>query len=94
MKIAGILWLRDYVEKLAVKHRVARYEVEEVFASRPKTRFMEKGDVPGEDMYIALGRTYAGRYLAILFIYKTNRQALVISARNMAKKERKIYGRK
>ncbi|MFQ5616011.1 MAG: BrnT family toxin [Anaerolineales bacterium] len=71
-----------------------RYEVEEVFASRPKIRFMEKGDVPGEDMYIALGRTYAGRYLAVLFIYKADRQALVISARNMAKKERKIYARK
>lgn len=94
MKIAGIFWLRDVVNKLVVKHQVEIYEVEEVFVNRPKIRFMEKGERPGEDVYIGLGKTDAGRYLAVLFIYKINRQALILSARNMAKKERKSYGRK
>ncbi len=93
MKIAGIFWLRDVVYKLAAKHQVEIYEVEEVFDNRPKIRFMEKGERPGEDVYIGLGKTDAGRYLAVLFIYKINRQALILSARNMAKKERKSYGR-
>jgi hypothetical protein len=41
MKIEGIVWLRDIVEKLAWKHEVEPYEVEEVFANQPKIRFKE-----------------------------------------------------
>ena len=44
--------------------------------------------------YIVLGQTNAGRYLAVLFIYKKTREALVLSARDMASKERKQYGKK
>ncbi|MCP4428138.1 MAG: BrnT family toxin [Chloroflexi bacterium] len=94
MKIAGILWLRDYVEKLAVKHGVARSEVEEVFASRPSTRFVEKGHYPDEDVYSAHGQTDAGRYLTVFFVYKSDKRALIVSARNMTKAERRRYGRK
>ena len=46
-----------------------------------------------EDVYLALGRSEAGRYLAVIFIMKNN-NALILSARDMAKKERKQYGRK
>jgi uncharacterized DUF497 family protein len=35
--------------------------------------------------------TNNGRYLAILFIYKLTREALILSARDMAKKEKKLY---
>jgi len=31
--------------------------------SRDKIRFIEKGDVKGEDVYAAMGRSRAGRYL-------------------------------
>lgn len=55
---------------------------------------MEKGERVGEDVYAALGRTAAGRYLIVFFIYKTTKQALILSARDMADKERKLYGRK
>ncbi len=48
MKIEGIVWLRDIVEKLAWKHQVEPYEVEEVFANQPKIRFVEKGKRTGE----------------------------------------------
>lgn len=43
---------------------------------------------------MALGKTFAGRYLAVLFIYKQSGAALILSARDMADKERKQYGRK
>lgn len=39
-------------------------------------------------------RANSGRYLVVFFIYKLNRVALVISAREMDDKERKRYGRK
>lgn len=94
MNIEGIIWLTNIIGKLAVKHRVETYEVEEVLENNPRFRFIEKGDRIGENVYMALGQTEAGRYLTILFIYKTTKEALILSARNMAKKERKIYDRK
>lgn len=62
MKIEGIIWLRDVVDKLATKHHVE----------------------PDQ----------AGRYLAVLFIYKETKEALVLSARDMARREREQYGKK
>jgi uncharacterized DUF497 family protein len=81
------------IDKLAFKHRVETYEVEEVFAGKPKFRFVEKGERDDENVYLALGQTGGGRYLTVLFIHKTG-DALILSARDMAEKERKMYGRK
>ena len=64
-----------------------------MFDNRPKIRFVQKGNRKGEDVYMALGRSAAGRYLAVIFIIKKN-NALILSARDMATKERKQYGRK
>jgi uncharacterized DUF497 family protein len=50
--------------------------------------------VEGEHLYEALGRTDAGRYLAVFFIRKPADKALIISARNMTATERKRYGKK
>jgi len=94
VRIEGIIWHRDVVDKLVSKHQVETYEVEEALNGKPKIRFVEKGHAEGEDVYIALGQTNAGRYLAVLFIYKKTREALVLSARDMASKERKQYGKK
>ena len=94
MKIEGVVWLRDIVDKLAFKHRVETDEVEQVLNGRPKFRFVEKGERKDEDVYIALGQTNTGRYLSVLFIYKKTKEALILSARDMAKKERKQYEKK
>jgi len=94
VRIEEIIWLNQIVEKLATKHRVTPNEVEEVLRTKPKFRFVEKGEREGEDVYIALGQTDAGRYLTVLFIYKPSAQALILSARDMAEKERRQYGRK
>lgn len=94
MKIDGVIWLREVVDKLGFKHHVEPDEVEQVLNSKPKIRFVEKGERRGEDVYVALGQTMAGRYLAVLFIHKRTKEALILSARDMASKERRIYGRK
>jgi hypothetical protein len=94
MRIEGVIWLRNVVDKLASKHHVETYEVEQTLNNKPKIRFMEKGERKGEDVYMALGQTNAGRYLAILFIYKKTKEALILSARDMAPKERRQYGKK
>jgi len=94
MKIDGVIWLRDIVDKLAWKHQVTTDEVEEVFSRQPRYRLIENGEVEGEDLYTALGQTEAGRYLTVYFIRKATNEALVISARDMTKAERKRYGKK
>ena len=94
MRISGVIWLRNVIDKLLVKHNVMTDEVEEVFDRAPRCRFLEKGDVHGEDLYAALGQTNAGRYLIIYFVLKAGSEALIISARDMTKKERKAYAKK
>ncbi len=94
MKIRGVIWLRAVVDKLAVKHHVEAFEVEEALGGKPRVFFVEKGERRGEDVYMALGQTSAGRHLTVLFIYKLTRDALVLSARDMALKERRRYGKK
>ncbi len=94
MRIESIVWLKEIVDKLAAKHRVETYAVEEMLGNRPKFHFVEKGERQGEDVYLALGQTNTGRYLTVLFIYKISREGLILSARDMAKRERRQYGRK
>ncbi len=43
---------------------------------------------------MALGQSGAGRYLTVLFILKLTHEALILSARDMAPKERRRYGQK
>lgn len=94
MRIEGVTWLRAVVDKLAYKHNVQPFEVEEALSNRPKIHRVESGKRKGEDVYMALGRTDSGRYVSVLFIHKTSHEALILSARDMAPKERKRYGRK
>ena len=94
MRITGYLWLEAVVDKIASKHDVTAEEVEEVFADAPRFLFAETGDYEGEDVYLVLGQTDAGRYLVVFFIYKKDRRALILSARDMTNRERRRYGRK
>ena len=94
MYIDDFIWLRDILEKLAVKHRVTPDEAEEVFFNRPWYRFVESGYRTGEDVYSVSGQTDAGRYLIVFFIHKLDNRALILSARDMDKKERRRYERK
>ncbi|MFO7679589.1 MAG: BrnT family toxin [Chloroflexota bacterium] len=94
MRIIGFIWLEQFVEKLLVKHHVEQYEVEDIFYSQPRIEKTGKGKVQGENLYRAMGQTENGRYLTVIFIYKPLEQkALIISARDMDRKERERYGR-
>ena len=94
VRLTGIIWLRDIVDKLAWKHNVTTDEVEEALKSARRFRFIEAGDLEGEDLYAAMGQTAAGRYLIIYFVHKNTGEALVISARNMTRGEKKFYAKK
>ena len=78
-------------EKLYSKHSVAPTEVIEALENHAQFRFVEKGHRPGENVYLALAQTDAGRYLIVFFIYKVDRRALILSARDMTRTERRQY---
>lgn len=94
MKINGIIWYEKIIEKLERKHNVQQDEVREVFTSSPMFRYVEKGLQPNENVYAGLGQTNGGRYIIVFFIYKLNKHALIMSARDMTQSERKKYEQK
>jgi uncharacterized protein len=79
---------------LAWKHSVLPSEVEEALSVACKVFKKEKGRVEGEHLYNALGKTKAGRYLSVFFIRKLDNKALIITARDMNKSERRRYADK
>jgi uncharacterized DUF497 family protein len=91
VQIKSIVWLPEIIEKLEVKHNVTIEEVEEVFELVPIFRRGPRGKRQGENLYKAYGQTKAGRYLFIVFIYKLNRRVLILSARDMTKREQRLY---
>jgi uncharacterized protein len=93
MRIDEIIWREQVVDKLASKHAVTPDEVEQLFQSSPRFRRIESGDRTGEDVYAAAGRTWAGRYLLVFFILKQGGGALILSAREMTRAERRASGR-
>ena len=94
MKISGIIWLEEIVDKIERKHRVKQDEIREILRSSSHFRFVEKGHRRGENVYAALGQTNAGRYLIIFFVRKKTQQAIVVSARDMTVSERRRYEKK
>lgn len=55
MKIKGLIWFDDIIEKLIRKHNVLQSEVREVLENKPHFRFIEKGHRSGENVYAAVG---------------------------------------
>jgi uncharacterized DUF497 family protein len=65
--------------------------LEEVLAGDCGFFKKETDKVEGEHLYNALGRTNNGRYLSGFFVRKLSNKALIVTARDMTKSERKIY---
>jgi uncharacterized DUF497 family protein len=68
LKISGIIWLEDIVDKLRRKHAVEQDEVKEILSSSSYFRFVERGHRKGENVYSAMGQISAGRYLIVFFV--------------------------
>jgi uncharacterized DUF497 family protein len=94
VQVHEVIWLDTVVEKLWRKHHVSVDEVEQVLSRRPRVRKVARGDIAGEDVYAAMGRTTGGRHLMVFYVLKAGAQALVISARQMSTKERRQYAKK
>jgi uncharacterized DUF497 family protein len=91
MRIKRVIWYGRFIDKLWEKHQVDVHEAEEVLQKYGRVRRVRRGHVKGEDVYLALGQTDAGRYLSVFFVYKKSHEAIVISARDMDPAERREY---
>lgn len=85
-------WDEGNESKNWIQHQVSKFEAEEVFFNEPVLLFHDSKHSQVEKRHFVLGKTDADRKLMIVFTARS-RQIRVISARDMSKKERKIYER-
>lgn len=93
-QIAGFDWDRGNETKSHDKHGVSRLEAEQVFFNEPLLVLSDLAHSRDEMRYHALGHTDAGRLLHMTFTVRSNGTLIrVISARDMSRKERMVYGK-
>jgi uncharacterized protein len=87
----GFDWDAGNVEKNWRTHQVSAAECEQVFFNQPLIAAPDVTHSEQESRFFLLGQTDAARLLFVVF---TLRGPLirVISARDMSRKERKVYG--
>jgi uncharacterized protein len=87
----GFEWDAGNVEKNWQTHQVSAAECEQIFFNRPLIAAPDLAHSQNEQRFYVLGQTDGGRLLFVVF---TLRGALirVICARDMSRKERKVYG--
>ncbi|MBI4042171.1 MAG: BrnT family toxin [Deltaproteobacteria bacterium] len=90
LQCVGFEWDKHNAVKIWEKHQVSPSECEELFFNRPLVVVDDFKHSERENRYYALGHTDGGRMLFVAF---TVRQKLIrlISARDMDRKERKVY---
>jgi len=88
--IEGFDWDNGNINKNEQKHEVSKLECEEIFFNQPMLIFPDKNHSQKEDRYYALGRNSRNRKLFVVFTVRNNK-IRIISARDMSKKEKKIY---
>lgn len=88
---SGFEWDAGNLEKNRLKHGVSPLECEQIFFNQPLVVAEDGKHSQQEERFYALGRTDSDRYLFVVFTVRS-RKVRVISARDMNRKERKIYG--
>ena len=88
--LTGFQWDAGNSQKNWLAHDVSQAETEQAYFNRPMLLRPDKKHSQVEGRYYVLGRTSAGRRLAVVF---TIRDTLVrpIMARDMSRRERRLY---
>jgi len=80
-------WSYSVANKLILKHRLTPDEVEQVFSGKTFTR-SHRG------VYVTLGKSYSGRLIVVVFKKVNSKSIKIITARDMTKKEKKLFVKK
>lgn len=89
-EIAGFDWDEGNLLKNWEKHGVTHLEAEQVFFNEPLIVIDDENHSQEEPRWYGLGNTDAKRKLMVVFTLRKNK-IRVISARDMNRKERKVY---
>lgn len=87
---AGFDWDEGNLLKNWERHRVSASECEQVFFNRPLVAGADMEHSEEEERFYALGVTDSGRRLFVVFTVR-DKKIRVISARDMSRRERKVY---
>lgn len=91
-QISGFDWDDGNARKSADKHEVSQGESEQIFFNQPLVVLQDMKHSEAETRFHALGTTDTGRMLHISFTLRSGESLIrVISARDMHRKERRIY---
>ena len=90
LECTGFEWDEGNRDKNWIKHKVGNSECEEIFFNQPLIVNFDERHSKAEVRFYALGHTDLHRKLFMVFTIR-NKKIRVISARDMSKKERKIY---
>jgi uncharacterized protein len=90
MNWVGFEWDEGNILKNWEKHSVSPGECEQIFFNRPLITGHDEKHSQQETRFFALGHTDSKRHLFVVFTIRDN-HIRVISARNMSRKERKVY---
>ncbi|MCD4766206.1 MAG: BrnT family toxin [Methanosarcinales archaeon] len=85
IKIIEFQWDEENEKHILWRHNVTRSEVESVFIGDPYFR------IGGDGTRYVYGQTSSGRYLFVVYLYPGTGVARIITARDMTKRERKLY---
>ena len=92
-RVIGFDWDTGNARKSSDKHEVSQAEAEQVFFNAPLSVAPDTRHSSDEPRFHALGKTDDGRRLHITFTLRSDGTLIrVISARDMHRKERRIYG--
>ena len=83
-------WDEGNQQKNFIKHRVTDKEAEEVFLNPKKQIFEDVKHLVQERRYLLFGQTVESRLLIVALTLRGDK-VRIISARDMNKKEKKIY---
>lgn len=86
----GFDWDKGNSQKNWIKHKVSQVECEQIFFNKPIILADDLKHSQIEKRWFVLGKTDLDRLLFVVFAIRKNK-IRIISARNMNKKERKIY---
>ncbi|HXX82236.1 MAG TPA: BrnT family toxin [Thermodesulfovibrionales bacterium] len=86
----GFEWDSHNAEKIWLKHQVSLSECEQIFFNLPMIVADDVKHSEQGNRFFALGQTDAERLLFVVFTVRNNK-IRVISARDMNRKERRVY---
>jgi hypothetical protein len=88
VKIEKISWDEETVYHIA-RHGVSPEEVEEALFNTDSPPLIMRGR---ESRYLAYGRTQAGRFLLVVWVFQ-HKKTRIITARDLTAKEKQFYRR-